>query len=100
VSRPFPLSWVHDPGDRDVIIDDDLVRFSDTLVADAVAEVPAFLKLALYAADRGEGDAEAAREILQRLGFCAVCRHDRTDETDCSCEWRVGYFRGPEWKIG
>lgn len=38
-------------------------------LADArlIAEVPAFLALARYAAERGEGDAEMAREILARI---------------------------------
>lgn len=43
------------------------------------------LGLAVYAAERGEGDAEMARGILADLGFCVVCRHENTEQTDCSC---------------
>lgn len=50
------------------------------------SETEALVRLAFYAAERGEGDAEMARDILGRLGFCAACRHDRTDEPwNCTC---------------
>lgn len=57
----------------------------DQRAARLIKEIPAFLALARYAVERGEGDAEMADKILSRLGYCAVCRRANTDETSCTC---------------
>jgi hypothetical protein len=64
---PGPWQWCV-TASNDVLVDAE----GDPVIADGanarlIAEVPALLALARYAAERGEGDAEMAREILARI---------------------------------